>query len=261
MVATCIVSLFVTWPWIFPILMIVGGATTVLEDKWRKRNSPPNQKLEVQEKQPQNFGISERTGKILIGIFAITLICVLIIPFITDIQPLLWLSIFYRTGSLIYGGGQVVLPFLLNEVVAPGWVSERDFLNGFALVQALPGPNFNFAAYLGSVMGGVGGAAICEFGLFAPGITLIAGFYPFWMKYRNQTLFKTILSGVNAAAIGLVLAAVFTLWDKVVAGDMFLVAIAIVTIASTDRWKVPVPVAVIGSGTTGLVKYAIISAL
>lgn len=83
-----------------------------------------------------------------------------------------------------------------------GWLSDSQFLNGFALAQAMPGPMFTISAYIGAVLGGFGGSLICTFGLFAPGILSVAAFMPFYLKYRKLKWFKLALDGVNAAAIG-----------------------------------------------------------
>jgi len=117
---------------------------------------------------------------------------------------------FYRTGSLVWGGGPVVLPMLLRELV-PTTMDEATFLNGFVLIQALPGPNFNLSAYLGGVAASVPGALIAWVGLFLPGLLLILASLPFWAELRASPHAKQVLRGVNAAASGLVGAATLVL--------------------------------------------------
>ena len=107
----------------------------------------------------------------------------------------------YRIGSVIFGGGQVVLPMLQDEVV-PKWMNDETFLQGLGLAQSMPGPLFNFASYLGAVYQRIPGALVAYVGLFAPGVILIFAVVPFWAKLRRFVAFKATLKGVNATAIG-----------------------------------------------------------
>jgi len=120
---------------------------------------------------------------------------------------------FYRAGSLVFGGGHVVLPLLQAEVVPPGWVSDDAFLAGYGAAQAVPGPLFTFAAYLGAVMGpqpnGWTGAAICLVAIFLPSFLLIFGALPFWEQLRTRPDAQAVLRGVNAAVVGILLAALY----------------------------------------------------
>jgi chromate transporter len=120
---------------------------------------------------------------------------------------------FYRAGSLVFGGGHVVLPLLQAEVVPPGWVSDDAFLAGYGAAQAVPGPLFTFAAYLGAVMGpqpnGWTGAAICLVAIFLPSFLLIFGALPFWEQLRARPDAQAALRGVNAAVVGILLAALY----------------------------------------------------
>ncbi|CAK9000952.1 Uncharacterized transporter MJ0718 [Durusdinium trenchii] len=127
-----------------------------------------------------------------------------------------WFCAFWRTGTVIWGGGQVVLPLLENEVVPTGWVDQSVFFSGLALAQAMPGPLFNFAAFLGAAAGykayatigeGILGAALCWLGLFGPGVMLIFGILPWWGQFRANATYKRALPGLNAAAVGLLCAA------------------------------------------------------
>lgn len=144
---------------------------------------------------------------------------------------------------------------LLTEMVTPGWISERDFFNGFALIQSLPGPMFNFSAFLGARVGGLGGALIFWIGLSLPGLLAIGSCFPFWIKYRSQETLQTVLEGVNASAIGLVVAAVFMLWNKAVHSDSFLTVVAVMTFSGVSGWKVPAPVAILCAGLLGFWKW------
>lgn len=125
-------------------------------------------------------------------------------------------EVMYRIGSLIFGGGQVVLPMLQTEVV-PDWMTKDQFLQGLGLAQSMPGPLFNFSAYLGAVYKGIAGGLVAYLGLFGPGVILIFGMVPFWARLRHVKWFKSALNGVNATAIGLVGAACVILWEGAVA--------------------------------------------
>jgi len=116
---------------------------------------------------------------------------------------------FYRSGSLVFGGGHVVLPLLQAEVVPRGWVSNDQFLAGYGAAQAVPGPLFTFAAYLGAVIGGWTVAALCLVAIFVPSFLLVAGALPFWDAMRRHPSAQSILRGINAAVVGLLLAALY----------------------------------------------------
>ncbi len=116
---------------------------------------------------------------------------------------------FYRSGSLVFGGGHVVLPLLQAEVVPRGWVSNDAFLAGYGAAQAVPGPLFTFAAYLGAVIGGWGAAALCLVAVFLPSLLLVIGALPYWEDLRRRAWAQSALRGVNAAVVGLLLAALY----------------------------------------------------
>ena len=152
-----------------------------------------------------------------------------------DLSPFALLRAFYRTGSLVFGGGHVVLPLLEQAVVRPGWVGEADFLAGYGAAQAIPGPLFTFAAYLGYVArtapGGVSGAALCILALFLPGLLLATAAVPFWEQLRRRSRTRALLAGVNAAVVGLLISALAhaaassgmrTLFDAVFVTGVFL---------------------------------------
>lgn len=158
-------------------------------------------------------------------------------------QPLALLDSFYRTGALVFGGGHVVLPLLQSEVVPPGWVGPEAFLAGYGAAQAVPGPLFTFAAYLGAVMGpwpnGWLGAAICLLAIFLPSFLLVVGVLPFWEAFRRLRPVQRALSGVNAAVVGLLLAALYDpVWTSGIrtAAD-FALALAAFTLLAF--WKLP----------------------
>jgi chromate transporter len=150
---------------------------------------------------------------------------------------------FYRAGALVFGGGHVVLPLLQAAVVPPGWVSNDAFLAGYGATQAVPGPLFTFSAYLGTVMGpapnGWTGAALCLFAMFLPAFLLVIGPMPFWGALRQKSWAQAALRGVNAAVVGLLLAALYNpVWTSGItnAGDF---ALGVVAFLLLLMWKSP----------------------
>src|ERR1700734_4027396 len=130
---------------------------------------------------------------------------------------------FYRSGALVFGGGHVVLPLLRTAVVDPGWVSANAFLAGYGAAQAVPGPLFTFAAYLGAVAGvgpgGVAGAALALVAIFAPGLLLLMAALPFWNGLRACVNARAAMAGVNAAVVGLLASALYNpVWTSAVPG-------------------------------------------
>jgi chromate transporter len=128
-------------------------------------------------------------------------------------QPVALFDSFYRAGSLVFGGGHVVLPLLQSEVVPPGWMTNDAFLAGYGAAQAVPGPLFTLSAYLGAMMGpepnGWRGAALCLVAIFLPAFLLTIGVLPFWDRLRQIRTVRAALTGVNAAVVGLLLAALY----------------------------------------------------
>jgi chromate transporter len=170
-------------------------------------------------------------------------------------QALAMFNAFYRAGSLVFGGGHVVLPLLQAAVVPSGWVTNDAFLAGYGAAQAVPGPLFTFAAYLGAVMGpqpnGWAGAAIGLVAIFLPSFLLVIGVLPFWQALRGKPFAQSALTGVNAAVVGLLLAALYNpVWLSAIMGPLdFAVALAaflLLTMWSTPPWVVVVLCAVAG---------------
>lgn len=150
---------------------------------------------------------------------------------------------FYRVGALVFGGGHVVLPLLQTEVVGPGWVSADAFLAGYGAAQAVPGPLFTFAAFLGASMqvwpSGWLGAAVCLTAIFVPSFLLVAGTLPLWEPLRRSAHAQAALAGVNAAVVGLLLAALYhPVWTSAIhsAADFGLALAALVALVT---WRVP----------------------
>jgi chromate transporter len=152
-------------------------------------------------------------------------------------------DVFYRAGSLVFGGGHVVLPLLQAAVVPPGWVSNDAFLAGYGAAQAVPGPLFTFSAYLGTVMGpapnGRTGAILCLVAMFLPAFLLVIGPMPFWDELRRRPAAQAALRGVNAAVVGLLLAALYNpVWTSGItsAGDF---ALGVAAFLLLFMWKTP----------------------
>ena len=126
-------------------------------------------------------------------------------------------SAFYRSGALVFGGGHVVLPLLRDAVVAPGSVSDSAFLTGYGAAQAVPGPLFTFAAYLGAVAAGVGGAVVALIAIFVPGLLALGGTLPFWHGLRTRPAAQAAMRGINAAVVGILAAALYDpVWTSAV---------------------------------------------
>ena len=148
---------------------------------------------------------------------------------------------FYRAGALVFGGGHVVLPLLRETVVAPGWVSQDEFLAGYGAAQAVPGPMFTFAAYLGARLpgaeGGLVGATVALVAIFLPGFLLVAGALPLWRSIANRPVAVRAVAGVNAAVVGLLGAALYDpVWTSAVQ-DSLDVAIAVVAFTLLVAWR------------------------
>eukprot|EP00741_Cyanophora_paradoxa_P018158 tig00021038_g17531.t1 len=238
-------------PWSYPIILVVAGLVTIANERYRRRKEaqaaataaaagaapPAPRPASNAQRHKLYFKVGPIAGVlIMLAAVAILILAIIIRRVAADNRGVqIWES-FWRVGIIIYGGGQVVLPMLLTEVVVPGWVLEEQYFAGFALVQCLPGPLFNFSAYLGAIAMGVSykvnvltgqlvpvstdigygilGSVIAWLGLFGPGVMLIFGVLPFWKRFRNIQIIKDFLIGVNSSSIGLVLAAVFLLWTR-----------------------------------------------
>jgi chromate transporter len=160
---------------------------------------------------------------------------------------------FYRSGALVFGGGHVVLPLLNKAFVAPGWVSQDSFLAGYGAAQAVPGPLFTFAAYLGAVVepsNGIAGAALGLLGIFLPGFLVLIGVLPFWDAFRQRVSAQAAMRGINAAVVGLLGAALYNpLWTSSVRspGDF---ALALAGFILLTAWRTP-PLIVVILGAIG----------
>ena len=187
--------------------------------------------------------LSRRAGFAAFAIFVVLLILLPLAAGATQVHAIGLIDAFYRSGSLVFGGGHVVLPLLQQEVVPPGWISNDAFLAGYGAAQAVPGPLFTFAAYLGTAMqpspNGWLGALICLVAIFLPSFLLLFGALPFWNDLRQRADIQSALRGVNAAVVGLLLAALYTpVWTSAI-GTPVDFAIAAVAFLLLVFWKVP----------------------
>jgi chromate transporter len=178
-----------------------------------------------------------------------------------DSQALAEFDAFYRSGALVFGGGHVVLPLLQAEVVPPGWVSNDAFLAGYGAAQAVPGPLFTFSAYLGTVMGpapnGWLGALICLVAIFLPSPLLLIAALPYWEGLRRMPAMQAALRGVNAAVVGLLLAALYNpVWTSAIHTSRDF-AIGIAAFLALALWRVPPWLVVI----SGAVAAALVAAV
>ncbi|MBN8191287.1 chromate transporter [Bacillus sp. NTK074B] len=196
------------------------------------------------------FPISRKSAVICLSSFFGLLI---FLPILREISSLEWVALFdsfYRSGSLVFGGGHVVLPLLEREFVPTGWLTEEQFLAGYGAAQAVPGPLFTFAAYIGSVIDGWKGGLLATAAIFLPAFLLITGTLPFWDSLRRNPKIKGALMGVNAAVIGILIAAFYhPIWTSSVLGPTDF-AFAAILFSMLVFWKLP-PWIVVISGALG----------
>jgi chromate transporter len=201
--------------------------------------------------------VGRRAALLCLGVFFALLIGLPILAAATDSMAVRFFDSFYRAGSLVFGGGHVVLPLLQAEVVDPGWVTRDAFVAGYGAAQAVPGPLFTFAAYLGAVMipqpDGVVGGFLCLVAIFLPSFLLVIGVLPFWEGLRRRPQAQAALRGVNAAVVGLLLAALYDpVWTSGIRSpaDFALAAAALLLLAlwQVPPWLVVVATALAGAG-------------
>lgn len=239
---------------------------------------PPSQ-TQTSDSSVKSHGLNMWAGGALLILWAAVLITVVTLAARLENPPLplQWFAAFFRTGSVIYGGGQVVLPMLYYDVVketctngvcteAPGsWMTSKQFYAGLGVVQALPGPLFNFSAYLGAIIATnagynfMVGAVLCWFGLFGPGIMIIFGIMPFWGWFRNWSVYRFALPGLNAAGIGLIVASVFSLALGVLnttTHTITAMCIGFIAFTAVDQFKWFEPAVVVAGGIMGIIAWA-----
>lgn len=204
-----------------------------------------------------SFPVSRRIGLACLLLFFLLLAGLPVLAALAQSQGLSLVDAFFRAGALVFGGGHVVLPLLQAEVVAPGWVSEEAFLAGYGAAQAVPGPLFTFAAYLGAVMGpqpnGILGAVLGLVAIFVPGFLLLVGVLPFWDRFRRYRLAQAAMRGANAAVVGILGAALYSpVWTSaILVPHDFALALAgflLLVVWKTPPWIVVALTAAAGIG-------------
>jgi chromate transporter len=199
--------------------------------------------------------ISRLAGSVSLIMFFVILLLLPIAVQFTRSQGLAEFNAFFHSGALVFGGGHVVLPLLRTQVVDPGWVSADAFLSGYGAAQAVPGPLFTFAAYLGAVMeteaNGYVGALIGLIGIFLPGMVLVYGTLPFWGGLRQRPLAQAAMRGTNAAVVGILAAALYDpVWTSAIFNPsdfaLGLIAFVLLAVWNTPPWIVVVILAVCG---------------
>jgi chromate transporter len=204
--------------------------------------------------------IGRRTAIASVVVFLALLGVLPVLRQVVTNQAFIVFDSFFRVGSLVFGGGHVVLPLLQAEVVPPGWVTNEEFVAGYGAAQAVPGPLFTFAAYLGAVMhqppNGIAGAAIALVAIFLPTFLMVVGALPFLSALRARAGFQAALRGINAAVVGLLLAALYhPVWTSAIKTSadlaLALVAFALLALWSFPAWLV-VAIAALGGAVLGV---------
>ncbi len=233
-IAACVVLLWQSQAWMQ--LLVIGAAAAL--GPWLCRS------VEANRGSTFALGYGHRTGIVLLLIYAVLLFVALTLGVRGD----LWLQTgvaFYRAGALVFGGGHVVLPWLRQALVDPGWIDEGSFLAGYGAAQAMPGPMFSLAAYLGSRMaGGQGGALgslVALLAIFLPGFLLLGGVLPFWQRLSTRAGAVRVVAAINAAVVGLLAAALYRpVWTASVGSmaDVVIVACGFVmlVVARQPAW-------------------------
>ncbi|CDQ41582.1 chromate efflux transporter [Virgibacillus salexigens] len=189
--------------------------------------------------QPFSINISKKLGVASLGTLISLLILLPLLNRMSDNPLLNIFDIFFRVGSLVFGGGHVVLPMIEREVVPSGLLTANEFLAGYGMAQAVPGPLFTFSSYLGTMMEGVTGAIVATVGIFLPSFLLIVAALPFLNELRKRATFQGILMGVNASVVGILLAAFY---DPVISSSIFSTAdfaLAVILFGLLNIWKIP----------------------
>lgn len=208
------------------------------------RNAPGAQPV------PITLSFNNKAPSVLLILFFVFLGLLPVVRQFTDSHWVALFDGFYRSGALVFGGGHVVLPLLQAEVVPKGWLTADQFLAGYGVAQAVPGPLFTFASYLGMASFGWKGAVVATLAIFLPSFLLIIGALPFWNWLRDHPHFQAALYGINAAVVGILLAALYhPVWTKAIKSPLdFCLALAAFGLLAV--WKCP-PWIVVGFSAAG----------
>src|SRR5690606_32655324 len=242
---TAIAILLVPTAWAQIVVILLTGVIGFL--LYRREQAPEAVKLAL------TFG--KKTGLAAWGIFGALLIGLpLVRPFIESSAFAIF-DIFYRVGAIVFGGGHVVLPMLEREVV-PDWMTADAFIAGYGAAQAVPGPLFTLSAYLGQLMGSGLGVAIAVFAMFLPSFLLVIGTLPFWSVIRTKSAVQAALKGVNAAVVGILLAALYDpVFTSAIKGPAEF-AIAVIAFAMLVYFKLAPWIVVLITAVLGAAMYA-----
>jgi len=243
--------------YVFPSMLAAGGLVAFIDSKRKKplgTYKAPSKGWDAEsDLTMKRIGIPLWVGAciffIWIGVLVLTIILVDVVEVQNDYLTIF--EVMFRIGSIIFGGGQVVLPMLQSEVV-PAWMSKDNFFQGLGLAQSMPGPLFNFSAYLGAVYKGVPGALIAYIGLFGPGVILIFAVVPFWARLRHIFWFKVVLNGINSTAIGLVGAACVILWEAAVGNSADAIVFCFSGVLAII-FNFPAPICILAGGVLGAI--------
>lgn len=231
------------WQAAFAQLAIIAAAG--LLGMWLFRNA------EQQPSAPLPLQVSRRVGNSCLALFAGLLITLPLAAALFPDSLLALADSMYRSGALVFGGGHVVLPLLEREFVPTGWISEEAFLAGYAAAQAVPGPLFTFASYIGMVTRGLGGLLVATAAIFLPAFLLVAGALPYWQSIRSSVRMQRALTAINAAVVGLLLAALYNpLFTTAVQGSYDFAIVAALFVLLT-QWKLPPWVIVLLGAASG----------
>ncbi|MEC0175508.1 chromate transporter [Paenibacillus favisporus] len=238
-------ALVLLWPTAYTQVLIIAAAGILGLWLYKKRSDPGSQSLRMPVSKPFAIGCLV----LFFGLLAA-------LPLLRQMFDIQWLALFdsfYRSGSLVFGGGHVVLPLLEREVVPTGWVSPEDFLAGYGAAQAVPGPLFTFAGYLGAMSGGIIGAIVATVAIFLPAFLLVAGALPFWNGLRNSPRVQGALIGINAAVVGILLAAFYVpIWTTAVTAPVDF-ALALLLFILLVFWKLPPWIVVLAGALAGMI--------
>jgi chromate transporter len=226
--------------------LIVIGLGALLGSLLCRTTTAPNP--ERLPEHAQEFRVSRTASAIALALFGVLLFGLPVLAGLHAGQAVAVFEGFYRSGTLVFGGGHVVLPLLQQQTVATGWVSSNDFLAGYGAAQAVPGPLFTFAAFLGWMMGEApnhwSGALLATVGIFLPGLLLVLAALPYWQALRARQSMVAVLAGVNAAVVGLLASTLYSpVWTSAVVSKLDY-AMAAIGFVLLTRWKMA-PLAVV----------------
>lgn len=209
----------------------------------------------VEDRDPLPIANGHRAGMLFLALFFGLLIGLPVLASLLPFQLIADVSVFFRSGALVFGGGHVVLPLLQAAVVSPGWVGNDAFLAGYGAAQSVPGPLFTVAAFLGAAMrvgpSGWLGAVVCLLAIYAPSFLLVMGALPFWERLRHSVRTQAALIGINAAVVGLLLAALYhPVWTSAIATPRDF-GLALVAFVALTVWRLPPWLVVVAGGIAG----------